>query len=64
VLLVGHPGQPALQVWPVEVVEARVGAVEQVLVSRSTADWARSGSAIMASHSFGSRLDVTMVADL
>ena len=33
-------------------------------VSRSTADWASSGSVIMASHSAGSRLEVTMVAAL
>ncbi|MCW2912766.1 MAG: hypothetical protein JWN52_834 [Actinomycetia bacterium] len=32
-----------------------------VEVSRSTADWARSGSAIMASHSAGSRFEVTKV---
>ena len=33
-----------------------------VQTSRSTADWASSGSAIMASHSSGVRLEVTMVA--
>jgi len=32
-----------------------------VETSRSTADWARSGSAIMASHSLGSRFEVTCV---
>lgn len=31
-------------------------------LSRSTADWASIGSAIMASHSLGSRFDVTTVA--
>jgi hypothetical protein len=31
------------------------------LVSLSTADWARSASLIMASHSAGSRFEVTMV---
>jgi hypothetical protein len=36
----------------------------QVEVSRSTADWARSGSVIRASHSLGSRFEVTMVACL
>jgi hypothetical protein len=35
-----------------------------VETSRSTADWARSGSAIMASHSLGSRFEVSMVAVL
>jgi hypothetical protein len=35
-----------------------------VETSRSTADWARSGSAIMASHSLGSRFEVMMVAFL
>ena len=32
------------------------------LLSRSTADWARSGSAMTASHSLGSRFDVSTVA--
>ena len=35
-----------------------------VEVSRSTADWASSGSAIMASHSSGSRLEVITVEAL
>lgn len=33
-------------------------------VSRSTADWARSGSLIMVSHSAGSRFEVAIVAAL
>ena len=33
-----------------------------VETSRSTADWASSGSAIMDSHSSGVRLEVTIVA--
>ncbi|VBA47276.1 hypothetical protein LAUMK13_05785 [Mycobacterium innocens] len=32
-----------------------------VEVSRSMADWVRSVSAVMVSHSVGSRLEVTMV---
>ncbi len=32
------------------------------LFSRSTADWASSGSAMTASHSLGSRFDVSTVA--
>ena len=36
----------------------------QVLTRRSTADCARSGSVMRASHSFGSRLEVTAVAVL
>ncbi len=32
-------------------------------VSRSMADWASSASAVMVSHSAGSRLDVTMEED-
>ena len=32
------------------------------LFRRSTADWASSGSAITASHSLGSRLEVSTVA--
>ena len=35
----------------------------QVLTRRSTADWARSGSAIRASHSAGSRLEAEVVDD-
>jgi hypothetical protein len=36
----------------------------QVEVSLSTAAWARSGSAIRASHSFGSRFETSTVAAL
>ena len=39
----------------------RVWAAE---VSRSTADWASSGSLIMVSHSAGSRFEVQIVAAL
>jgi hypothetical protein len=30
--LVGHPGQPAFQVWPVEVGEAHVGALDVLVL--------------------------------
>jgi hypothetical protein len=44
------------------------GAVDdqsvRAVVSRSTADWASSGSVVMPSHSAGSRLDTQIVEDL
>lgn len=35
---------------------------QAALLSRSTADWARSGSAMTANHSSGARFDVSTVA--